>query len=69
MLLYKILVLTIHGKILKSNIRTINLKYQLQHGMKNSNYLRDHILKKIFKIILNIYKKSMEKTVNSSVTI
>ena len=25
----------IHGEIQKSHIRTINLKFQLQHGMKN----------------------------------
>ena len=42
-------------KIRKSYIRTINLKYDLQHGMKNLNYLMDHILYQIFKIILNIY--------------
>ena len=48
-------------KILKSHIRTINLKYQLQHGMKNLNYLMDHILYQIFKFILNIYLKSMGK--------
>ena len=40
--------------IQKSNVRTINLKYQLQHGMKNLNYLMDHILYQIFKIILSI---------------
>ena len=26
----------------------MNLKYQLQHGMKNLNYLMDHILYQIF---------------------
>ena len=39
----------------------INLKYQLRHGMNNLNYLMDNILYVIFKIILNIYYKSMEK--------
>ena len=39
----------------------INLKYQLQHGMNNLNYLMDNILYVIFKIIFNIYYKSMEK--------
>ena len=39
----------------KSLIRIIKLKFQLQHGMKNLNYLMDHILYQIFKIILNIY--------------
>ena len=54
-LLYQILVFTMHGKILKSHIRIINLKCQLQHGMKNLNYLMDHILYQIMKIILNVY--------------
>ena len=34
---------------------TINLKFQLQHGMKNLNYLMDHVIYQIFRIILNIY--------------
>ena len=38
-----------------SHISTTKLKYQLQHGTKNLNYLIDHILYQIFKIILNIY--------------
>ena len=50
-----IYILSIQGKILKNHIRRIDLKYQLQHGMKNLNYLMDHILYQIFKIILNIY--------------
>ena len=54
MLLYQILTFTIHGKIEKSHVRTINLKYQLQHGLKNLNYLMDHILYQVFKIILSI---------------
>ena len=53
--LYQILAFNIHGKILKSHIRTISLKYQLQHGMKNLNYLMDHIPYQMFKIILNVY--------------
>ena len=48
----------------------MNLKYQLQHGVKNLNYLMDHILYQIFKIILNMYqKKHGEKTVNPSIRI
>ena len=35
MLLYQTLVFTIHGKILQ----TINLRYQLRHGMKSLNNL------------------------------
>ena len=31
------------------------VKYQLGHGIKNLNYLIDHILYQIFKIILNLY--------------
>ena len=42
-------------KNIKSQIRTINSKYHLQHGMKNLNYLMDHILYQIFKMILNKY--------------
>ena len=42
-------------KNIKKCIRTINLKYQLQRGMKNLNYLMDLILYQIFKIIWNIY--------------
>ena len=38
-----------------SHISTAKLKYQLQHGTKNLNYLIDHVLYQIFKIILNIY--------------
>ena len=70
MLLYQILAYTIHEKIEKSHIRTINLKYQLQHEMKNLNYLMDHILYQIFKIILSIFKKKRgEETDNSSIEI
>ena len=56
-------------EIQKSHIRTINLKYQLQHGMKNLNNLIDHVLHQMFKIILNIYiyKKVRGKTVNPSI--
>ena len=41
--------------IKKSHAGTINLKYQLQHRMKNFNCLMDHIIYQIFKIILNLY--------------
>ena len=36
-LLYQILAFTIHGKNKKSHMRRINLKFQLQYGMKNLN--------------------------------
>ena len=54
------LLLNITEKInLKNNDKyvalSINLKYQLQHGMKNLNYLMDHAPYQIFKIIFNIY--------------
>ena len=39
---------------IESHIRTINLKYQLTHGMNNLSFKMDHILYQIFKIILNI---------------
>ena len=54
----------------KGHIKTIHLKYQLQHGMKNLNYLLIHILYQIFKIMLNIYKKKhREKADNPSIRI
>ena len=57
MLLYQILAYTIHEKNnnnKKSQIRTINLKYQLQHRMK--------------KVVLNISLKSAgKKTDNPSI--
>ena len=52
-------------KYQKNHIRIINLNYQLRHRMKNLNYLMDHILYQIFKIIVNIYLKSLgEKPVS-----
>ena len=48
-------------KIQKSHSKVINLKYQLQHGMENLNYLMDHILYEIFKIIFDISFKNMKK--------
>ena len=62
MSLYQILAYNIHGKKHK---RAINLKYQLQNGMKNSNYIIDHILYQIFKIILSIYLKIWRKDYQS----
>ena len=41
-------------KNIQKSYKKINLKYQLQHGMRSLNYLMDHILHQIFKIILNI---------------
>ena len=38
-----------------------NLKYQLQNEMRNLNYLVDHKLYQIFKIILNISKKNIRQ--------
>ena len=46
--------------IKKSYKNKMNLKYQLQHGMKSLNYLMDHILYQICKIILSIFKKNRE---------
>ena len=42
-------------KNIKRLIRSIDLKYHLQHWMNNLNFLMDHILYSIFKIILNTY--------------
>ena len=54
MLLYQILAFSIHVKKLKSHTKTIILKYKPRHGMKSLNYLMDHILYQIFKIIFNL---------------
>ena len=58
---YQILAYTIHEKNIKSHTKTINLKFPDQHGMQNLNYLMDHILYQIFKIILNISSKNMKQ--------
>ena len=44
-------------KIIKSHTKIMNLKYQLQHGMKSLNYLMNHILYKIFKNLFSILSK------------
>ena len=46
----------------KKVIIIMNLKYQLQHRMKNLNYLMDHILYKTL-------KQHVEKTVNAPIKI
>ena len=48
-------------KCKKGHIRAISLKYHLQHGMKNLNYLMYHILYQIFQIILSISLKTWRK--------
>ena len=58
---YQVLVFIRHGKTLKVHTITINLKHLHQHGMINLNYQMDRILYQIFKIILNIFLKNMEK--------
>ena len=49
--------LSIHytWKYIKKPYKSNNIKYQLQHGMKNLNYLTDHFLYQKLKIILTIY--------------
>ena len=53
MLLYQILAYTIHGKIQKSHTKKIKLKYQLQRGMINLNYLMHHILCSPIRVYVN----------------
>ena len=48
MFLYQTLPLTIQGKIKKSDTKIINFKYQIQQGMKNLNFLMDHIHYQVF---------------------
>ena len=45
----------------KSHAKIINLKHQFPHGMKSLNYLMDHILYQIFKIMLNISLNNMRQ--------
>ena len=47
-------------KYKKSHIITLNLKYHIQHGAKNMNYLTDNILYQIFKIISSTSSKKYE---------
>ena len=55
-------------KNIKPDTIIINLKYQLQNGMINLNYLMDHILYQIFRIILSILKKKQnENDANPSI--
>ena len=51
---------TIHRKIQKDHTKTIILKYHLWRGMKRLNYLMDHNMHQIFKIILSISSKSVK---------
>ena len=42
-------------KNIKGTCNNNKFKISLQHGMKNLNYLTDHILYQIFRIILSIF--------------
>ena len=54
-LLYQVLVFTLHGKTQKAHAAIINLKYQLQYRVMNLNCKMDRILYQIFKFILSIF--------------
>ena len=41
-------------KYIKSHTKTINLKYKVQCGIINLNYLTDHIPHQLYKIIMSI---------------
>ena len=45
---------------IKASKKAKNSKYQDQHGMKNLNFLMDHILFPIFKSILSTLLKNMK---------
>ena len=64
MLLYQTLAFTMHGEILKSHTKKINLKYHLRYEMKSLNYLMDHILYETFNNILSIYQKKHGENIN-----
>ena len=61
MLLYPVLVFTIHGKTQNAHTITINLKYLSLHGVMNLNCQMDHVQYQIFNIILNIFLKNIVK--------
>ena len=46
---------TIHGKILKKSYKSNKFKISSPPWNENLNYLMNHFLYQIFKIILNIY--------------
>ena len=48
-------------KNIKKSYKNNHLDYQLQHEMRNWNYLMDHILYQIFKTVLHILKKTWRK--------
>ena len=48
-------------KNIKKSSKTINLRYQLQSGIKNLNYLMDHIMYLIFKIISSISLRNIKQ--------
>ena len=58
MLLYQIKASTVHIKIYRSLTKVMTFKYKHQHGMINLNFVMDHILYQIFKIILIISSKN-----------
>ena len=66
MLLYQILACTTHGKTYISNIKTMYLKYQVQGGMKNPNYLMDCLQCQIFKIIFSKLSEYIVETVTKN---
>ena len=47
--------------IIKSYLKAINSKYQLQRDLINLSYLKNHFLCQIFKIILRISLKNMKQ--------
>ena len=55
---------------MKSHTKTINLEYQLQHGMKNLNYLMVHFsvsdIQDYFQYIL---KNHAERTIHPSIRV
>lgn len=58
-MIYQILVYIIHKK-------TLYLKYMLQHGMKNFNYLTDGTLYQILKNISSLSLKKHETVTDNS---
>ena len=62
MLIYQILAYTTYGKILKSNIRTINLKYQL---IFKTGYYLELLTPETMKLLVSTKTKKTENECSS----
>ena len=54
-MLYQISVSNTHGEVQESHTKKINLKYLDQHGIKNLNYLMNHVYHIIIKTVAEFW--------------